>query len=223
MKQLIYQTYYRHDSNKQCSNTGCYIPVDELAVESEKRFRVYADSINADYFIYDKPPFEKYPQPAWARFHGIIKCIEEEYDEICYADADILPSLRSLGISIFNYDGVAKQTEREDGSKHSWHVNAGVFKLTRAECWKMRSQLFLKPHIRHLMNTGKNQDPFNNMYKKGVGKKPAFLDPQWNMTRQYHRGHTGGYWAHYIGHQKVGNGNQFGCMKKCPIYNEDWS
>ena len=224
MKRLILQTYYRHDKNTEDPKTGCYIPVDDLAVESEKRFRIYADSIGADYRMIDKPPYKTHPQPAWARWVIFDIAIEENYDEVCYVDADILPSKRCLGISIFDYDGVAKKTERDEGSKHEWHVNAGVFKLTRKECFKLRSQIHSKPNLRWLEHTGKNQDPFNNAYKKGVGRKPAFLDPIWNMTRQYHRNGSvpGGYWAHYIGHQKVGKGNQWGCMLTDPIYNEEW-
>ena len=226
MKKLIIQTYYRHESNMEDQRTGCYLPVDDLAVESEKRFRFYASSIGADYRMIDSPPYEKYPQPAWARWAALDICIEDEYDAVCYIDADILPSHRSLGVDIFEYDGVAKQTERDEGSRMSWHVNAGVFKLTRRECYSVRNQIWSKPNIRWMLNTGKNQDPFNNAYKKGVGKKPAFLNPIWNMTRQYHRtcdpAVPGGYFAHYIGHQKIGKGNQWGCMKTDPIYNEDW-
>ena len=224
MKTLILQTYYHHDSNKADASVGCYVPADELAVLSEKRFRIYADSIGADYRMIDSPPYKKYPQPAWARWTIFDIAIEEGYDEVCYIDADILPSHRSLGVSIFSYPGVAKQTERDEGSRHSWHVNAGVFKVTQKECYKLRTAIHAKPNLRWLERTGKNQDPFNNAYKKGVGKKPAFLDPIWNMTRQYHRDGSvpGGYFAHYIGHQKLG-GNQWGNMEKCPIYLEDWS
>ena len=225
MKRLIFQTYYHHGTQIVDEKIGCYVPVDDLAVESENRFRIYADSIGADYRMIDSPPFTKYPQPAWARFAGLFIATEEDYDEICYIDADILPSHRSLGISIFDWEGVAKQTERDEGSRASWHCNAGVFKLTKRECWKMKSQVFAKPNTRWLEATGKNQDPFNNMYKKGVGKKPAFLDPIWNMTRPYHRHGSveGGYFAHYIGHQKLGEGNQWGCMKRDPIYLENWT
>ena len=227
MKRLILQTYYRHLKNTEDPRTGCYIPVDDLAKESEKRFRIYADSIGADYRMIDSPPYAKYPQPAWARWVIFDIAVEEEYDAVCYVDADILPSHRSLGVDIFEFPGVAKQTERDDGSRAAWHVNAGVFKLDRKECFKLRSQIHSKPNLRWLEQTGKNQDPFNNAYKKGVGRKPAFLDPIWNMTRQYHRNsnpeYPGGLWAHYIGHQKVGNGNQWGCMKTDPIYKEDWS
>lgn len=226
MKRLILQTYYHHEKNKVDKKIGCYIPADELAVESERRFRIYADSIGADYRMIDSPPYERYPQPAWARFKILDIACDEEYDEVCYVDADILPSLRSLGVSIFDEEGVAKKTERDEGSRHEWHVNAGVFKLTRRECWKMRSQVFAKPNLRWLEQTGKNQDPFNNMYKKGVGRKPAFLNPIWNMTRPYHRNYDksvpGGYFAHFIGHQKIGKGNQWGCMKTDPITLENW-
>ena len=223
-KRLILQTYYRHESNVEDKKTGCYLPVDELAAESIKRFRFYAASIGADYRLIDSPPYKKYPQPAWARWAIFDIAIEENYDEVCYVDADILPSNRSLGVSIFDYPGVAKQTEREDGSRHSWHVNAGVFKVTRQECFKLRTAIHSKPNLRWLMETGKNQDPFNNAYKKGVGKKPEFLDPIWNMTRQYHRKGSvpGGYFAHYIGHQKIPGGNQWGDMTRDPIYLENW-
>ena len=196
---------------------GCYIPADELAVESEKRFRIYADSIGADYKMISKPPFPKYPQPAWARFAMLW---EKDYDELCYIDADILHSKNVLGKSIFDWEGVAKKTEREDGSRMEWHVNAGVFKLTKAEAIKMKKYVFFKPYVRHLHKTGKNQDPFNNMYKKAMGKKPKFLDPRWNCTRPHHDPR---WFAHYIGHQKIGNGNQWGCMRRCPVYLEDWS
>ena len=63
---------------------------------------------------------------------------EKDYDEVCYVDADILPSKNVLGKSIFDWEGVAKKTEREDGSRMEWHVNAGVFKLTQQEAMKMR-------------------------------------------------------------------------------------
>ena len=225
MKRLILQTYYKDPRQKVDEKIGCYVPADELAVESEFRFRKYAESIGADYHMIDSPPYVKFPQPAWARFAIIDKAIEENYDEVCYVDADILPTERSLGVSIFDVPGVAKKTERDEGARMEWHVNAGVFKLTKRECWKMRSQVFAKPNTRWLENTGKNQDPFNNMYKKGVGRKPAFLDPIWNMTRPYHRTSNpevpGGYFAHFIGHQKV-NGNQWGFIGQEPIAWEDW-
>ena len=172
----------------------------------------------------DAPPYKKYPQPAWARWVVLDKCIEEDYEEVCYIDADILPTKRVLGTSIFDYPGVAKKTERDEGSRAEWHVNAGVFKLTKKECYKVRKEIWSKPNLRWMIRTGKNQDPFNNAYKKGVGRKPAFLDPIWNMTRKYHRDGSvpGGYFAHYIGHQKLG-GNQWGKMETDPIYLEDWS
>ncbi len=216
MNRLILQTYYRHDSNKQDNQVGCYIPSDDLAVESEKRFRVYADSIGADYKMINSPPFSDYPQPAWARFQIMW---ETDYDEVCYIDADILPSKKVLGISIFDWEGVAKKTERDVGARAEWHVNAGVFKLTRKELFKMRPLVFHKPYLRWLIQTGKNQDPFNEMYKKGVGRKPKFLDPRWNCTRPHHNPR---WFAHYIGHQKVGKGNQWGCMETCPVYKEQW-
>lgn len=233
MKRLILQTYYRHASNVEDEKTGCYIPVDHLAVESEKRFRIYADSIEADYRLIDSAPYSKYPQPAWARWAIFDIATEENYDEVCYIDADILPTKRVLGHSIFEHDGVAKKTERDDGARMEWHVNAGVFKLTNRECWKMKSAIWAKPNLRWMLQTGKNQDPFNNAYKKGVGRKPAFLNPQWNMTRPWHRDRAwveeqgfefteGGFFAHYIGHQKIGEGNQWGCMLRDPIYNESW-
>lgn len=224
MRRLIYQTYYHHDTNVVDKELGCYIPADELAAESEKRFRIYADSIGADYRMIDSPPYKKYPQPAWARWAGFDIAIEEDYDEICYIDADILPSHRALGVSIFDYSGVAKQTERDEGSKAAWHVNAGVFKVSKKDCFKLRTAIHSKPNLRWLENTGKNQDPFNNAYKKAIGKKPAFLDPIWNMTRQYHRKGSvpGGYFAHYIGTQKT-VGNCWGHMKTDPIYLEDWN
>ena len=222
MKRLILQTYYHHEQNKADKKVGCYIPADELAIESEERFRIYADSIDADYKIITSPPFEKLPMPAWARFAILW---ETDYDEVCYIDADILPSHRALGVSIFDYPGTAKQTERDEGTRAAWHVNAGVFKLTRREMYKMRPYVFYKPFVRYVQMSGKNQDPFNEMYKKAMGRKPKFLSPIWNMTRPYHRKlePAGGYFAHYIGHQKVGNGNQWGCMKKDPIYLEkEW-
>lgn len=224
MKNLIVQTYYHHGANKADTRIGCYVPADELAAESEARFRKYAESIGADYVMIDKAPYAKYPQPAWARFAALDMCIEQGYDNVLYVDADIIPSKKVLGVNIFDVPGIAKKTERDEGSKHEWHVNAGVFKLTRKECFKMRSQVFAKPNLRWLEQTGKNQDPFNNMYKKGVGRKPAFLDPIWNMTRPYHRTEAsveGGYFAHFIGHQKI-NGNQWGFVGRDPIAWEDW-
>lgn len=225
MKRLIIQTYYHHDSQKVDEKIGCYVPADELAVESERRFRIYADIIGADYRMIDSPPYQKYPQPAWARWAALDICIDEEYDEVCYVDADILPSLRSLDFNIFEFPGVAKQTERDEGARMEWHVNAGVFKLTRRECYAMRPALWSKPNLRWLANTGKNQDPFNNGYKKGVGRKPTFLNPVWNMTRPYHRTvdseYPGGLWAHFIGHQKL-TGNQWGFVGTDPIAWEDW-
>ena len=129
----------------------------------------------------DSPPYTRIirclPGPRWA---ALDICIEEEYDEVCYVDADVLPSLRSLGVNIFEFDGVAKQTERDEGARMEWHCNAGVFKLTRRECWAMRKAIWAKPNLRWLAQTGKNQDPFNNAYKKGVGRKPKFLNPVWN-------------------------------------------
>ena len=224
MKRLLLQTYYRHESNVEDNKTGCYLPVDELAEESVKRFKIYADSIGCDYRLIDSPPYKNHPQPAWARWAIFDIAIEENYDEVLYVDADILPTRRCLGVSIFDYPGVAKQTERDEGSKAAWHVNAGVFKVGRKDCFKLRSAIHAKPNLRWLETTGKNQDPFNNAYKKAIGRKPAFLDPIWNMTRPYHRNGSvpGGYFAHYIGHQKIGKGNQWGCMFNDPIYREDW-
>ena len=65
IRDRILQTYYRHDSNIADQRIGCYIPADDLAIESEKRFKIYADSIGADYKMISKPPFKRYPQPAW--------------------------------------------------------------------------------------------------------------------------------------------------------------
>ena len=61
MKKLILQTYYKHDSQKVDKKVGCYLPIDELAAESEKRFRVYASSIGADYKMITEPPFKNVP------------------------------------------------------------------------------------------------------------------------------------------------------------------
>ena len=232
MKRLILQTYYKDPRQKVDEKVGCYVPADDLARESEARFRRYTESIGADYRMIDQAPYAKYPQPAWARFAIVDIATQEDYDEVCYVDADILPTSRVLGNSIFEFPGVAKKTERDEGARMEWHVNAGVFKLTKRECWKLKSQIFAKPNLRWLENTGKNQDPFNNMYKKGVGRKPQFLNPMWNMTRPYHRSREwmeehgwdyvdGGYFAHFIGHQKV-NGNQWGFVGVDPIAWEDW-
>ena len=217
MKRLILQTYYHDDATKVDNKVGCYLACDSLAFDSERRFRIYADSIGADYKMIRKPPFPKVPSAAWARFAILW---ENEYDEVAYFDADILPSKCALGISIFNYPGIAKKTERVEGSKQDWHVNAGVFKLTKQECIKMKRLALHKPFIRALNQTGKNQSQFNEMYKKATGKKPAFLDPRWNCTRPHHKPRL---MAHYIGHQKTARGNQFGSYLTCPVYNENWS
>ena len=204
---------------------GCYIPVDDLAKDSERRFRIYAESIGADYLMIDTPPWENRPEPAWARFKMFDLCLDGGYDEVCYVDADILPSKRSLGISIFNEGGHGKLTERDEGSKASWHINFGVVKFNAAECRKLKWKVFDKKYIKWLEQTGKNQDPGNEMFYQTFRKRPKPLSPVWNMTRKYHRTDfdpIGGYWAHYIGHQKIGNGNQWGCMKTDPVYLEKW-
>ena len=223
MKTLILQTYYHDKATKVDNKVGCYLPCDELAAISEQRLRIYADSIGADYKMISKPPFKDTPSAAWARFAILF---QKDYDQVCYIDADILPSKRSLGVSIFDFDGVAKQTERVEGTKQTWHTNAGVFKLTKQECIKMRKWAFYKPFIRALEQTGKNQSQFNDMYKRAIGKKPAFLDPIWNMTRPHHRNsnpdYPGGLFYHAIGHQKTARGNQFGSYLTEPIYHEVW-
>ena len=215
MKQLILQTYYKHDSQKVDKEVGCYLPIDELAVESEKRFRIYASSIGADYKMISEPPFRKAPQPAWARCQMFF---ETDYDEVCYFDADMLPSKDCLGISIFDWEGHGKKTERDEGSRAEWHINMGTFKISKREMYACQRLVFHKPYLRYLERFGKNQDPLNEMFKKGTGRKPKFLDPRWNCTRPYH---SPRWIEHKIGHQKTEKGNQWGKLK-CPVYLEEW-
>ena len=223
MRNLIIQTYYRHESNRADDKMGCYIPVDDLAVESEKRFRIYADSIGADYMMLDEPQFKFNPSPAWARFKMFELCVNGGYDNVAYIDADILPGLRSLGNSLFSHAGHGKLTERDEGSRASWHINFGVVKFSQEEARKLQWRVADKKYNKLFQRTGgKNQDAGNQMFYDAFKKRPVPLDPRWNMTRPYHRGTDGGYFAHYIGHQKVGNGNQWGCMVRDPIYLEDW-
>ena len=217
MKKLILQVYWEDFAKpKYETNDGGYLPDMELSLESEKRFRIYANSIGADYKMLREPHFKNIMNPGWDRFSLFW---EEDYDLLCYVDADILPSNQTLGVSIFDWPGVAKKTERDEGSKQEWHVNAGVFKVTKQEAMKLRWQINNKKNLRHLKDFGKNQGPFNDTWYKTFRRRPEFLDPRWNCTRKYH---SPRWWAHYIGAQKLPRGNQFGCMAKCPVYNESW-
>ena len=140
MRTLIFQVYYEGHSKPIFD--GGYIPDMDLSIESEKRMKIYADSIGADYQMLRTPFYKHTLNPGWQRF-AICEDTFDEYDEICYVDADILVSQAALGQSIFNYPGVGKKVEQEDYPDGSspWHVNAATLKLTRKERQKLRYEI----------------------------------------------------------------------------------
>lgn len=216
MRRLILQVYYEGHSKPIFD--GGYIPDLELAIESSKRMQVYAHYIGADYKLLREPFFKTIKNPGWNRFAMFW---EEDYDEVCYVDADILVSQQALKQNIFDWEGVGKKVEQEDhpGGWEPWHINAGVIKMPKNDLRKLRYEINKKPHLRFLDKFGKNQQPFNKAYYKALRKRPTFLDVRWNATRKYHEPR---WFAHYIGQQKLEKGNKFGCMKSCPVYLERW-
>lgn len=216
MKKLIMQVYYEGHSKPIFD--GGYIPDYELSIESEKRMKIYADSIGADYKMLREPFFKTIKNPGWNRF---AMCWEDDYDEVCYVDADILVSQKALGHDIFAWPGVGKKVEQEDYPDGSspWHVNAATLKLDRKDRHALKYEINKKPYLRMLDRWGKNQQAFNKAYYKATRRRPTFLDPRWNATRKHHDPR---WFAHYIGQQKLPHGNRFGCMTDCPVYKEEW-
>jgi hypothetical protein len=223
MKNLILQVYYTGHSKVIAD--GGYQEFNDLAEESERRIRVYAKSIGADYMILKEPYFKDIKNPGWNRF--AMFWLAEKYDNVCYVDADVLPSKEALGVNIFDFKGHGKYMEQEvkiagQEDKKTWMINAGVIKFTKQECIKLQRTINDKPWLRILEQTGKNQIAFNKCFKKTFRKAPdSTLSPMWNATRDWHEEDGKVYFKHYIGHQK--KGNQFGDMKSHHVYNEDWS
>ena len=216
MRRLILQVYYEGHSKPIFD--GGYIPCAELAAESERRMKHYAFTLGVDYKMIREPFFKSITNPGWNRFAMFW---EEDYDEVCYVDADILVSCFALGENIFDWEGVGKKVEQEehpDGSE-PWHINAGVIKMPQRDLRKMRYEINKKPHLRMLKQFGKNQQAFNKAYYKALRKRPQFLDVRWNATRKHHDPR---WFAHYIGQQKLPNGNKFGKMRTCPVFLQKW-
>jgi len=219
MRQLIFQSYHSADETAWNKKLDCYMPIDDLANLSKKRIKAYADSINADYVCLEKPKWKDIRKhPAWTRW--AMFDYWNSYDEMCYIDCDVLPTQHAFGKSIFDTEGVAKLTEREDGSKAAWHVNAGVFKINKVEACKLSNKIHDKRYIKMLEEFDKNQEAFNECWYKTFRKKPKHFGTAWNTTRPYHRNGIY-YFHHYIGAQKTSTGNQFGNLYTNNVY--DWN
>ena len=144
----------------------------------------------------------------------------KDYDNLCYIDCDILPTPHAFGRSIFDTEGTAKYTERDEGSRAAWHVNAGVFKVDKIQARKLSFSINNKAWVKMLKERGKNQDAFNECWKKTFMRKPKHFGTSWNATRPYHRMKQY-YLHHYIGAQKTERGNQFGNLKSNGVY--EWN
>lgn len=243
MKKLIMQVYY--EGHSQRIQDGGYIPDYDLSVESEHRMKLYADSIGADYRMLREPYFKSVKNPGWNRF-AMIQSEFDQYDEVCYVDADILVAKRALGVDIFTHpashldvegkvwhelpdvdpsdvNGKVMEIGKFTNGEESWMINAGVLKLNKKERIKLRTDkwgIMAKPWIRdYLERTGKNQIAFNKSYKKVLRKKPGTMSPLWNSTRPWYEP---AFFKHYIGPQKVKGQSPYGFMGDCPVYKEDW-
>ena len=156
--------------------------------------------------------------PSWTRW--AMFDYADQYNNLCYVDCDILPTKYAFGKSIFDTEGVAKLTERDEGSRQAWHVNAGVFKVTSMQAKKLSNRIHSKKYLNILEKSGKNQDAFNLCWKEAFISKPKHFGTAWNTTRPYHR--KGEYYFHhYIGAQKTERGNQFGNLNTNGVY--EWN
>ena len=216
---LIFQSYHAADDSAWDKKLDCYRPIDDLAALSIKQIKKYAESIGADYILLDKPYWSDIRKhPAWTRW--AMFDYWDRYDNLCYIDCDILPTPHAFGRSIFDTEGTAKYTERDEGSRAAWHVNAGVFKVDKIQARKLSYNINGKKYIKMLEKMGKNQDAFNECWKKTFMRKPKHFGTSWNATRPYHR--TKPYYLHhYIGAQKTERGNQFGNLHSNGVY--EWN
>ena len=216
---LIFQSYHAADEKAWDKKLDCYRPIDDMADLSIRAMKKYAESIGAEYILETEPyddPIMKHP--AWTRWKMFDHW--NAYDNLCYIDCDILPTEHAFGKSIFDTDGHAKLTERDEGSRQAWHVNAGVFKVDRREAQRLKNSIHNKTYIKLLANTGKNQDAFNICFKKTFTRKPKHFGTACNTTRPYHR-EGKYYFHHYIGAQKTPKGNQFGNLYTRGVY--EWN
>jgi len=226
-RNLIFQVYYEGHSKPIAD--GGYISDKELAQESEKRMKIYADSINADYFMLDKPFFKNIKNPGWNRFAMFWLAEYDMYDNVCYVDADVLVSKHALGVNIFDESGHGKYMEQEvdiagQENKKTWMINAGVMKFNNYESGKLKRTINSKPYLKILEETGKNQIAFNKCFKKTFRKSPdSSLNPMWNATRPWHEVDDKVYFKHYIGRQKLKGQSHWGDMIDHHVYKEDWS
>jgi len=187
MKNLIIQTYYKDNIQRNTLNTYKQFP--KLEKLSQKCFKIYAKNINADYEFCEKPETQLQASAHWLR---MVMFNRPAYDNVLYVDCDILINRTRLSDNIFDYEGVGvNKIHFYNYSKYPI-FNAGVTKWTREECQIMKEKIDEYYHPTH------NQNAINNCYLNNIGPI-SFLPYRFNVTHKPTNDIT---FRHYAGSHK---------------------